>query len=316
MTEDTFDTQQRRRLWHALRVLDLHVAIDHASDPLILPGTYAVEQPMDVNDSDLWPGITTLPHSSESFTDTTFSLMTHEITATAIKAHSMNSDGWQERQAVIRNLEQVLNDRYFCCCNPNQPLQWFALAVGKSSIATLLLHTVRPTKASSTKSDLSGNSEYLLRLAVDALEAQQACLSNSKALGWQWSIWPQWHALAVALAVLSFITNGDLAERAWALVTTALDSFKLHHSSIHGGRLQAPIEKLAQNALKARAASMLQETTFNNNSDTSIYSNAQANMPEMSIEPSLSGYDVDDLLDWEQLMDLCTNPIDTELLGL
>lgn len=251
---NSFATEQRRRLWHQICVLDLQVAVDLASDPLILPGTHDTLPPSNINDVDLVYGSATPVTPRPGWTDMTFSLMTQLIAAEAVRAHLAQSGTWQQRQEIILALGETLESRFFVFCDTANPLQAFTIAVGKGNVAACLLHAIRPTAASTGVTAPPINSEYVLSLAVDALTFSQQCTSNSLMAGWNWILWVQWHALAVAFASLGFLARGALVERAWTVADSSLSEFVSATSNGQQAQLQKPLEKLAAKARRAKAA--------------------------------------------------------------
>ena len=194
-SRNAFDQQQRRRLWYSICVLDLQMCVDLASDPLIVAGTYDTVLPLNVNDADLHPAMKTSPSARSGFTDMSFALITQEITVAAIKAHLVNPESWRERQHGIQAARDTIHHRYLAACDSTDLFQDFTVALSKSIIAACLLHAVRPTRLAPEAVMPTVSDEYILSLAVDTLEASNACYTNTVMRGWHWYVWPQWHAL-------------------------------------------------------------------------------------------------------------------------
>ncbi|KAK3075358.1 hypothetical protein LTR53_001363 [Teratosphaeriaceae sp. CCFEE 6253] len=252
---EPFITEQRRRTWHALCVLDLLLAVDLASDALIITGTYDTALPLNIDDADMAFGSHLAITSRTGWTEMTFTTMIHVIHCAARRSHSLKSDNGQARQAIILDAGDRIEKDYLVYCDPDNHIQAFSIATGRSIVAACLLHSVFPTKAHA-KAGSTGppiKSEHVLSIAIDTLSYSQQCAEDPYAVSWQWIAWRQWHALAVAYAALGFITEGPLAERGWAVVEPAYS----HYSAIIAGRqgdgMYQHLVKFRDRALRSRA---------------------------------------------------------------
>ncbi|KAK6409679.1 hypothetical protein LTR95_018285 [Oleoguttula sp. CCFEE 5521] len=283
---DAFDTQQRRRTWHALCTLDLNLAVDLASDRLIAPERSVVPLPMNINDSDISLGSTEVVLPQNGWTDMSFSLMLYEIGQRAHRAHAINSELWEQRQEVIHTLDESIQQRYLDHCDPEIPLQAFAIAVARSTLGACRLHSLRGTSEPITPGPLpSVHSDNVLLIAVDTLSYSRECHTDARMAGWRWTLWTHWHAIAVAFAAMTTITTGALADRAWEVVEPSFQHLLAVDGGGQRGQMCRPLEKLAYRARKARAAAigtelgqqgsaqdMLQADSYSTSTDSLYYS--------------------------------------------
>ena len=186
---NTFETEQRRRLWHALCVLDLQLAVDLASDRLITQGKSKAPLPMNINDTDIACDSNDSVSSRSGWTDMTATLMAEEIAAEADRSHCLDPELKEERYEIIQRLGRNLETRYLAYFDPQVPLQAFAAAAARSTAAACRLHSIRgtniaPAKFSPQKATLSISSDDVLSMAIDTLALSQECVTNPLMVGW------------------------------------------------------------------------------------------------------------------------------------
>jgi len=70
-----FELEMRRRLWNQICVLDINSSIDRGTEPIITDRFTSALAPININDTDFFPDIDTLPPPRDDFTDESFSLM-------------------------------------------------------------------------------------------------------------------------------------------------------------------------------------------------------------------------------------------------
>jgi len=165
-----------------------------------------------------------------------------------------NRTAQTQRRDYILELRKTIEDQYICYCNPSIPLQAFTIALGRSTGAALLLHSIRPTKASSCDAKVPFDAAYLLPVAIDALSNNQTIVNDPTMAGWNWATWLHWHSIAVAFAALALIPEGELADRGWSVTEVAFFHFSAAALG-HRAQLRRPLERLAIRARRAKGAS-------------------------------------------------------------
>ena len=73
-----FETEMRRRCWHALGGLDINAAVDRGTEPMLAGKLHSVAVPANVNDTDIYPEMKEPIVSREGFFDMSFCLMGHD----------------------------------------------------------------------------------------------------------------------------------------------------------------------------------------------------------------------------------------------
>ncbi|KAK5151285.1 hypothetical protein LTS14_009455 [Recurvomyces mirabilis] len=307
-TRNVFATEQHRRLWHALCVLDLNLAVDLASDALILPGTYDTPRPSNINDSDISPYTIEPVSPRTGWTDSTCSLMFQHIADGARIGHASITESWKQRRDYIVELRKTIEDEYISYCDPTVPLHAFTIALGRSTGAALLLHSIRPTKASSCDVKVPFDAAYLLPFAIDALSNAQAIVNDPTMAGWSWAPWIHWHSIAVAFAALALIPEGELADRGWSVTEVAFFQFSAAALG-HRAQLRRPLERLAVRARRAKGASSLGHVyDTSNNPMFQSYPLATASQPKDL--PLLSEIELPSSEEWDMFLQDYTASLD------
>ena len=72
---DPFTTELRRRLWWQICTLDVRASEDQGTEPSIVDAAFDTKLPRNINDTDIWPGMTGIPEERVGFTDMSFVLV-------------------------------------------------------------------------------------------------------------------------------------------------------------------------------------------------------------------------------------------------
>jgi hypothetical protein len=256
----------RRRLWWQICILDTQGMSDRGSDPIIIDNSFSTQLPLNINDEDLFPGNQPEVQARESYTDTTLSLVTHEVFDAERRLNYVPAKGnfpgeeqaaeiWAQRRAWVTTCQRRIEDKYLQHCNMNIPIQRFTRQIADIMIARLWLWAYRPLQRH-PNSPTAANIPYpgILHLSVEVLEkAMRVPLDPAfRPFLWIVNIWVQWHALAVMIAELCVQTEGPTVERAWTLANSVFDETARHVADSDTGRLWRPIKKLMNKAQAVR----------------------------------------------------------------
>lgn len=83
-----FEVEMRRRLWWQVGILDTRASEDHGCDPTIIEQSFDTQMPLNINDVDIWPGISELPPEKVGCTDMSFCLIRFEVANTFRRINS------------------------------------------------------------------------------------------------------------------------------------------------------------------------------------------------------------------------------------
>ncbi|KAM3415580.1 hypothetical protein BST61_g9101 [Cercospora zeina] len=247
-TTTPYEREQRRRLWHQIRVLDAFSSIDRGTEILLPLSSFSTPPPTNVNDDDFSESTSSMTNREDGIGDMTFTMMCNKATTLNMALLSPGQDTWQRRLESTQTFSKDITERYLRFCDRSRPYDRFLLAVGHSMIASSILRAVRPMQKLTGSVPPRVDSPFVLQLAVNTLTAGEMIYQDPEAEGWRWIFWVQWHALAVALAGLCSVRDTDLARTAWSLVDACYDRNSSAVADTRNGMLWRPIEKLYKKA--------------------------------------------------------------------
>ncbi|KAF2230658.1 hypothetical protein EV356DRAFT_519531 [Viridothelium virens] len=259
-----FQAEMRRRLWWNLSVVDVSLAMDRGSEPVIFRGSFNTQLPLHINDEDIWLGGPEIVPERKEFTDMTFSLISQELCQTYRSIMFVQPSDpsepdvkpertWEGRKELVRNAQQRLEQRYLQYCDTSKPLEWTTKLVANVVMAILWLGIYRPLVQETIVVPPTDRPNVLV-LSVEILEKHAVFATSpvTQQIKWLTANYVQWHTLAITLAELCVQTEGPLVERAWKIVDRYFDWVARDIAdSIRGMRWQ-PIRKLMIKARKAR----------------------------------------------------------------
>ncbi|KAI6903070.1 hypothetical protein KC318_g631 [Hortaea werneckii] len=253
-----FETELRRRAWHAIRFLDVFTAMDRATEPIITGGSYTTPRPNNVNDSEFDDTSNIIPNHENRLTDMAFALLASEATGVTQRLNTPeikpSGDTWQLRLEIAQSFGKQVHEKYVQHCDMSIPFHRLISAIAKSMSAGMVLRAVRPMQRHVSSVPPRIDSPYVLRIAVDALRENEKIYEDPEAERWRWLVWVQWHPLAVALAGLCSIRGAPLAAEAWSVVDKSYTRHSMHVADTRNGMLWRPIEKLYKKAQSFRDA--------------------------------------------------------------
>ena len=119
---------------------DVRASEDQGSEPMVTERFFDTKMPLNINDSDIWPGMTDPPVEHERCTEMTFDLVRYEIGGTIRLLSAMQkcpkqitgtSNTLEAKEAALERLRLRLEDKYLKYCDMNNPLQWVAANVSR-----------------------------------------------------------------------------------------------------------------------------------------------------------------------------------------
>ncbi|KAF1816509.1 hypothetical protein P152DRAFT_428643 [Eremomyces bilateralis CBS 781.70] len=263
-----FEIEMRRRLWWQTCILDIRAAEDHGCDPTITEHMYDTKCPLNINDSDLHPDMTSFPDERIGCTDMTFSIIRIEITRMFRRLHFIPANlkrcpriysgiALEKREQWITELHQNLEDRYLQHCDMSIPLHWVIATVSRLTIAKMWLIAYHPFQRLDGGKSLPQATKD--KLFVTSLENVEYALllekeERTRKWGWLFTTYMQWHAIAYLLTELCVRTSGDTVERAWHAVDEVTQRRWGEDVYVERGssNLWKPLRKLIRKARAAR----------------------------------------------------------------
>uniref|UniRef100_A0A093VFG3 Putative transcriptional regulatory protein n=1 Tax=Talaromyces marneffei PM1 TaxID=1077442 RepID=A0A093VFG3_TALMA len=191
-----FDTEIRLRLWWHLCVLDSRAPEDQGFQPTVDVINRGLRLPLNVNDNQIYPGMTRLPVES------------HDEHGRSLMAKYGMLPG--DAAAASTDLLHIA-------------IQHTATAHKKMQFVLQLREEVSMQKQKGAQGDsISDVEKRSFKLACEALECSRVLLregiASRSGLQWFFKMYTQWYALAYVLRCLCGSPQGPETERAWTLV--------------------------------------------------------------------------------------------------
>lgn len=265
-----FVAEMRRRLWYFCIVLDVRGSEDRGSDAILTNSFYNTILPTPIDDDDFGPDSTGPLVPKESGPADNVILM---CTATCSRifghmAHRPSSTAQAEAVAYtekdlvahIRSLE----DRFIHTAAESHLPSVYASEIARLVILKIWLNIQYPFTETVAPVRPRVSRETMLRTALSVMELRERMTQRDWGGSFDWwtDTYVQWHPLAVALAELCVQTEGELVDRAWAVVNRSFPKSKGKIADTSRGALWRPIKKLLKKAKAAKAEALMTKLTI------------------------------------------------------
>ncbi|KAK4992359.1 hypothetical protein LTR50_001117 [Elasticomyces elasticus] len=253
-----FDIQMRRRLFWQLVPLDAYAGQVSGTGISIAPNSWDTKQPLNVNDDQIYPGMTQQPEEQKGATGMVFCLMKTELsnlyTRTGVKLKedgaTMQLRDGNELEKLIDEVESSIETKYLRYCNIVDPLHLLTLAIARSATNTARLRNRTSRLMNQTVGD--EDRRELCVLAYKILDTDGAAYTNPNIRMFQWRFAATflWDALiciltSLSLAKIDFFSRAEL-DTAWSKIADVYS----HHQEILAakGALHAAVGKVTLKA--------------------------------------------------------------------
>ncbi|KAJ3516105.1 hypothetical protein NM208_g14889 [Fusarium decemcellulare] len=225
-----FDTEMRRRLWWGICILDTPASEDYScSTGLLELSSFDSKPPLNVDDADLYAGMTEYPSESQAMTDMSFTAArcwASNIWRTMIDTRrvdpstgkSFKSMAVAEKQLWVDNQRQQIMSRFSGDKNSREPLHCLVTSFVGTIISNLRLMVLSPlTPGGSLTED---QRRRVFQDAIDCMTHSYRLRTDPMLSHWSWlsKCYNEWHAFAVILAELSSRPLIKDADKAWRVV--------------------------------------------------------------------------------------------------
>ncbi|KAB5517531.1 putative C6 transcription factor [Coniochaeta sp. 2T2.1] len=207
-----FDVQMRRRLFYQLLPLDGHASQMSGTGISIMPDSWDTEHPMNINDNQIWPGMTEKPQEQHGATEMIFCLSRSWVGRFFAKAgKSPNATGawhakeYQEAEAAIKEAENEVEEKYIRYCDIANPLHFLTIGLARSGVSFMRLRVRLPKIRNNTATD--PERREMLQLAQKIIDTDTAANSHPGLQRFAWHVrpfflWGTWDALILILSSL------------------------------------------------------------------------------------------------------------------
>lgn len=258
-----YDVQIRRRLFWQLVPLDSYAGQLSGTGIAISPGSWDTKKPLNINDDQIYPGMTYQPEKQKGASDMFFCLARAELsnfyTRTGVKTKDIGPTidlrESSELDRLIDETEEIIETKYLRYCNIVNPLHCLTLGVVRSSANVVRLRNrIAPLMRKTISDD---QRRELCALAFKIVDTDSALYRdpNLKKFHWQIKAHFLWDSLICVLMSLSkpgFFSGAELDEN-WARMA---EVYSNHHEIMEGkGAIQASIRKATLKAWRANPPS-------------------------------------------------------------
>ncbi len=270
-----FQTEMRRRLWWQICTLDVRAAEDHGSDPSISEETFDTRLPLNINDEDIGSSSKETPKEREGWSEMTFDLIRFTVSTTVRRfSYTPVAGPCQKRSAgltledkehLIEELHQYLENHYLKYCDMNVPLHWVAATVARLVMAKMWLIVHHPLKREDGGAGLPRETQdRLFMTSVEVVKFSRLLETEKSTLKWGWLFrtYVQWHAVAFILSQLCTRTKGPEAEHGWEVIESVFDEWSDLMLASKRGMLWKPLRKLKARARAARDKELEKEAQY------------------------------------------------------
>ncbi|KAI1607884.1 mitogen-activated protein kinase [Exophiala viscosa] len=231
-----FETEIRRRIWWQLKMHDFRTAelCGIAKFRALDMEDRTCKPPLNINDDQLWPGMSTPPIASDKPTDMIFCVIRPELGSFAMAhAAKMGEDGhpvnWDKfggadhpklMAEFLTKIEEILETKYLRFCDPTQPLHLITVLFARTALNTGRFQAHHPRKWGSLEQIPESERQYVWDLSLKLLEQNHMAQSSPHLhqFAWHAAWFLQWHALIHVLDTLRSTPLMPDALKAWQLV--------------------------------------------------------------------------------------------------
>ncbi|KAI2641914.1 fungal-specific transcription factor domain-containing protein [Hypomontagnella submonticulosa] len=240
-----FETEMRRRIWWQILLLDAMYALMSGLGHSLLPRSYDTKPPLNINDSDLYPNMTTI-QPRDGPTDMIFRLICSEVTNIMVDTpeihlvilqnemglDSPDPDKLEKACRRINELENTTTDILMKYCDLSMgPIHILATQT-KSIMVEKLRELICPMRNQPEwGNDIRTPKDNLFKLSITAGEQNLKSYQIPQTKGFLWFMMShfQIEVFIYMVGQLSSRTSGQLVDRAWV----AVDLFYQFHTELY-----------------------------------------------------------------------------------
>jgi hypothetical protein len=208
-----FEVQMRRRLFYQLLPLD-GVASQMSGTAIAITSDYWDTQPaLNLNDAQIWPGITETPQEQQGATEMIFCLARSCVgkyfginkKLMMPGAHSGPFNDYSEAESMIRLAESEVEEKYIRYCDIVNPLHFLTTAFARAAITAMRLRIKLAKVKNRTISD--SERKELFQLSQKIMDTDTAAYAHTSLGNYSWFVkslfvWGSWESLIFVLKSL------------------------------------------------------------------------------------------------------------------
>ncbi|KAJ9605944.1 hypothetical protein H2200_009793 [Cladophialophora chaetospira] len=204
---DPFEIEMRRRLFYQLLPLDGIASQMSGTDIASTSFTWDTQPPSNINDDQIWPGMTEPPQEQKGATEMIFCLTRACVGQALVRAgKSEHSKGNKnDVELVISQTESLVEEKYIRYCNVINPLHYLTVCMARSAITAMRLRARLHKDKIHTMTDT--DRRELFHLCQEILETDLAASANTGLTRYRWHlrsffVWGSWDSLIFTITSL------------------------------------------------------------------------------------------------------------------
>ncbi|KAI1870327.1 uncharacterized protein JN550_005255 [Neoarthrinium moseri] len=207
-----FEVQMRRRLFYQILPIDGFAGQMSGTGISAVPDDWDTKKPLNVNDHQIWPGMTEQPESQKGATDMIFCLARSTVGNSFGKAkRSMKrpgtdpSTGFKEAELVIDAAEADVEEMFIRYCDIINPLHFLTVGSARAGIIAMRIQIRLPKIKDRTATDAERREVF--HLALKIMDTDTAAYAHESLRRYMWHIkpfflWGSWDSLILILTSL------------------------------------------------------------------------------------------------------------------
>ena len=224
-----FETEIRRRVWWRLLALDGQTAELCGAGLSVAFPRYDCKRPLNVNDSDLSPGMSALPSEYDGPTEMIFCGFRYEIGQflRSVKARGnwmesgLSEKAVEEKKTQLDELHALVERKYLRFCDPSVPLHLFARLMGEATIMALRLVAPYPRRYPQGLIDMPlKERDEVFWISMDVLGFYNLSqrMESIRRFLWNVNVQFQWHAFVILAHELQLRPENKHTHDAWSKI--------------------------------------------------------------------------------------------------
>ena len=253
-----FEVQMRRRLFFQLVPLDGAASQMSGTGVAIMPNTWDTQTPLNLNDSQIWPGMTTTPEEQRGATDMIFCLVRASLglffARTGTMGHGLGLEikDYKDVEPMIKEAEREVEEKYLRYCDIIDPLHFLTMGLARAAINAMRIRVRLPKVRNNTATHVE--KQEILQFALKILDTDASAYTNGSLKKYLWHAksffaWGSWDSLIFILTTLRRADTFSPVEvdAAWQRIQQAY----INHGDLLGFRRSIQNVAIARLVLKA-----------------------------------------------------------------
>ena len=239
-----FDVQMRRRLFYQLLPLDGMAGQMSGTGMGVIPDTWDTQQPLNIDDDQIWPGMTEIPKEQKGATEMIFCLgracIGKFFASGKISMHRAGSwqfSDFEAAEQAIDEAESEVEEKFIRYCDVANPLHFLTAAMARCGITAMRMRIRLPKVKNQTATDTERRE--LFQLAQKILDTDTAAYAHAGLKRFMWHLgpfflWGTWDSLIFALTSLcrTDLLSSAETSSAWSRMEQVYDN----HDELFGSK--------------------------------------------------------------------------------